>query len=173
MNDRFNWEEYFVWLVEWIDDGDRDDMLPVLSYLFKKEYVWYTDLNATQAMSSMDLRERFDPDNADEAKEERPCSVLELLVALAVDIEENICGVYGHENPARWFWEWLNNLGIDDRCTGRGYSKDYLDQCIDDWLEGDITRSGKRSPFPIKRKGVDQRKKTLWMQCMAYVNENM
>ena len=88
-------------------------------------------------------------------------------------VEDDVCGEPGEEDPGRWFWEWLENLGIDERCAGRGYSKDYLDQCIDDWLEGDITKNGKRSPFPVKRKGVDIRKKTLWMQCMAYVNEHI
>lgn len=176
MDDRFDWGEYFKWLVEQIDDRDRDDMLPVLSYLFKKEYVWYTDLNATQAMNGVELRDTFASEfgmDSEKAKEERPCSVLELLVSLARTVEYDVYGQPGEEEPSRWFWEWLDNLGIDERCTGKGYSKDYLDQCIDDWLEGDITAKGKRSPFPIKRRGVDMRRKTHWQQCMAYVNEHM
>ena len=172
----FDWFGYFEWLVNTVDIGEHEDMLPVLSYLFKKDYIWYKDLDGTQAMNGVALRKKYANEFCPEIDgdfKSKPCSVLEILVALSLAVEDDICGEPGEEDPGRWFWEWLENLGIDERCTGKGYSKDYLDQCIDDWLEGDITKNGKRSPFPVKRKGVDIRKKTLWMQCMAYVNEHI
>ena len=174
--DRFDWSGYFEWLVGIIDDGEHDDMLPVLSYLWKKEFVWSNGMDANRAKKGIDLREEYADIyecrfTCDDRKE--PCSVLEMLVRLAMDVENNVVGVPGEERPDIWFWEWLENLKIDDRCTGRGYSKDYHDQCIDNWLDGNISRSGKRSPFPLKHSRANQRDKDIWMQCMAYVNEKM
>ena len=51
----FDWFGYFEWLVNTVDIGEHEDMLPVLSYLFKKDYIWYKDLDGTQAIHGVAL----------------------------------------------------------------------------------------------------------------------
>lgn len=176
--DKFDWSGYFEWLVEQVNDGEHDDMLPVLSYLYKKEFKWENlhRLDSNRAIDGIQMREEyadeFNTPFKDEDKEE-PCSVLEMLVRLCINIEAYVTGVPGEERPDIWFWEFLDNLGIDRRCEGRGYDKHYLDQIIDRWLEGKITKHGKHSPFPVRHGGGDMREKDIWMSAMAYVNERM
>ena len=55
----FDWFGYFEWLVNTVDIGEHEDMLPVLSYLFKKDYIWYKDLDGTQAMNGVALRKKY------------------------------------------------------------------------------------------------------------------
>lgn len=177
-HDKFDWSGYFEWLVEAIDDGEHDDMLPVLSYLWKKEFIWenLNDLDRNRAMDGALLREEYADEYdcyIEEEDLEEPCSVLEMFVRLAIDIENNVTGVPGEERPDIWFWRFLENLGIDDRCTGRGYSKAYLDQAIDTWLSGNISKSGKRSPFRTHSRSIDMREKDIWMQAMAMVNDTI
>jgi len=175
-HDRFDWSGYFEWLVNQIDDGEHEDFLPVLSFLWKKEFRWHNALDRGRAADGIKLREEYADEYDiywDEEVEEEPCSVLEMLIRLCLDIENNVTGVPGEERPDIWFWEFLENLGIDERCTGRGYDKGYLDHCIDTWLRGNISTNGKHSPFPIHRRGVNQKHKDMWMQAMAYVNERM
>lgn len=177
-NERFDWSGYFEWLVDWIDDGEHDDMLPVLSYLHKKDFDWsrLKKIDENRASDAVLLRVRyadeFDLLCEDEDLDEEP-SVLEVLVRLAIDLEYNITGYPGEERPDIWFWEWLENLEIDGRCTGKGFSKSYLDDKIDTWLSGDISWTGKRSPFPLHHSHVNQKSKDIWGQLMAYVNERI
>lgn len=177
-HDKFDWSGYFEWLVDIVDDGEHDDMLPVLSYLWKKEFDYSNlkPLDKNRASDGIALREHYAEDyncKITEEDLEEPCSVLECLVRLAVDIENHVTGIPGEERPDIWFWKFLENLGIDERCEGRGYDKGYLDQCIDTWLDGDISKHGRRSPFRCKNPNVDMKKKDIWMQAMAMVNDRM
>lgn len=176
--ERFDWSGYFDWLVEQVNDGDHDDMFPVLLYLHKKEFDWsrLKSKDENRASDAVLLRIRYADEYdlpCDDEDLDVPPSVLEVLVRLAIDLESNVMGIPGEERPDIWFWEWLENLEIDERCTGKGFDKGYLDNRIDTWLKGDISRTGKRSPFPLYHSHVNQKSKDIWSQCMAYVNEKI
>lgn len=172
----FDWAGYFEWLVEIIHgmDDDHEDMLPVLDYLFDKRFEWINELDANRASDGKKLRrdyaEEFDQEYTYEVADE-DCSVLEMLVRLAMDVEDHITGDPDDPRPWIWFWEWLHNLGIDERCSGEGFSEKYIDQQIDRWLDGKGTRRGRGTPFPLHHFAGDQRSKDIWQQCMAYINE--
>lgn len=177
-HDKFDWSGYFEWLVSFTDDREHEDMLPVLSYLWRKEFDWsgLNSLDRNRAMDGVQQREEYAEEFNCIIKEEdleEPCTLLEMFVRLSRDIENNVTGVPGKERPDIWFWRFLKNLGIDERCTGKGYSKHYLDQVVDKWLKGGITKHGKNSPFPVRYCDGDMRQKDIWMCAMAYVNDVM
>ena len=174
----FDWREYFKWLVNKVRGYDEDyvDFLPVLVYLNEKEYIWNNKLDENRATDGKLLREEYAYEMGEFCEDEdrdKPCSVLEVLVGLAVHVETHITGIPGEDHPENWFWDWLENLGIDDKCTGKGYDKGYLDQQIDGWLSNDINKRGEGGPFPLRHTAGDQSRKDMWMQAMAYVNEKM
>lgn len=177
-NEQFDWPGYFQWLVQKVKGYEEDyaDFLPVLLFLHKKEYTYTNRLDANRATDGKLLRNHYADEMGEFLEDEDldvPPTVLEVLIGLAVHVESHITGIPGEDHPETWFWEWLENLGIDERCTGRGYDKRFLDQQIDAWLNGDITKRGEGSPFPLRHTAGDQRSKDMWMQCMAYVNEKM
>ena len=172
----FDWAGYFDWLVEAVRGNDEEhvDMIPILDYLYDKRFEWEHPLDRNRVADALLMRRDYadetgSPYPADVKKKD--CSVLEVLVRLAMDIENHITGDPENPQPEIWFWQWLENLGIDERCCGEGYDERYLEQQIDNWMEGNITSRGKGGPFRLRHPSGDMRNKDMWGQCMAYINE--
>lgn len=178
MDEIFNWSEYFEWLVNKVNgySEDRVDYLPVLLFLSKCEYTWVNELDGNRATDGKLLRVQFADESGCYCEDEDldiPCSVLEVLVGLSIHVDSRITGVPGEEHADIWFWEWLKNLGIDERCTGAGYDGMYLEQQVKAWMNNDITTRGDGGPFPLRHTAGNQKSKDMWMQCMAYINERI
>lgn len=171
----FDWAGYFEWLVENIHgiDDEYEEYLPVLDFLFDKRFEWNNELDANRASDGKKLRrdyaEEFNQTYTDEVANE-DCSVLEMFIRLAMDVEDRVTGDPDDPRPWDWFWEWFGNLGLN-KCSGEGFNGDYVDQQIDRWLDGKCTRRGRGGPFPLRHFAGDQRDKDIWQQCMAYINE--
>lgn len=172
----FDWSGYFEWLVEIVRGEDEEyvDLIPVLDFLFDRRFEWHNTLDRNRVADALLLRRDYAKEEgcaypAD--SKEKECSVFEVLVRLAVDVDDHITGDPEDPHPEIWFWKWLENLGIDDRCTGEGYDEEYLEQQISRWLKGDFSSLGKGSPFRLHHRAGDQRKKDMWGQCMAYISE--
>ena len=90
-----------------------------------------------------------------------PASVLEVLVALSINIDNKL--VAGNGEQARWFWLMLDNLGITD--GGDIHQKIYR------WLHREFDFDGVGSPFPLRDCKTDQRRIELWLQACGYFSE--
>ena len=94
----FDWREYFKWLVNKVHGYDEDyvDFLPILVYLNEKEYIWNNKLDENRATDGKLLREEYAYEMGEFCEDEdldKPCSVLEVLVGLAVHVETHITGI--------------------------------------------------------------------------------
>lgn len=169
MNDN----EYFDWLVDQIGGQRRFRLL--LSYLYDKNFIWTyaipTDANRAkdgQYLRSTYVNETHDYMSFADAK--RPCSVLEMLVALALRIERDITGEPGNDHPERWFWEMLRNLGVYHMTDSR-FNEAEADKAVDRWMERRINADGGGGLFPLAKPSKDQRLTPIWDQMNEYLNE--
>lgn len=169
---------YYDWLLEHIKPDDYHWCL--LRRLHQKEYIWLESvpLDENRDTDGKALRVRFAEES--EWKDEEvmdilagPCSVLEMLIALSLRIEDDVMydASYG-DRTGEWFRMILNNVKIymsDDE-----YYQLYVDDILNKILARNYYKNSKGSFFPVKNTcGKDWRKTDLWMQAQLYLNENM
>jgi hypothetical protein len=104
-----------------------------------------------------------------------PCSVLEMLVALADRIEYQMSEPGTRSRKPDWFWMMVKNLGLqlytreDPYYIEKGQQNENI---IKNFLERLYMRNGEGGLFPLKRALRDQRHIEIWYQMMAYIQEN-
>lgn len=104
-----------------------------------------------------------------------PCSVLEMLVALARRMDYEISDEE-YERTSLYFWEMIDNLGLlncDDTSYGsvRGTGT-YVKETLKRFMDRDYRYSGEGGLFPLRNPKRDQRDVSIWYQMGAYLYEN-
>lgn len=168
---------YFSWLVSKVPIDDMHWCL--MRRLHQKDFFWLESVShdANREQDGMDLREDF-ADDSEWRKEDilevlaGPCSVLEMLVALAMRIERDI--MYTPDDGDRtgeWFKLMLDNMKLLPM-TDTDYYQPYVDQILEDIMSRHYKKNSKGSIFPVRNtQGKDWRKTEIWMQMMLYFNE--
>lgn len=180
---------YFWWLCDRVDlsgeehariaskDPKHPTYFMLAIKLLNEEFVPLIPNDDNRAADGMNLRYHFSTmcsSFADYSAIEGPCSLLEMLVALAARIDRDI--MQGPDDPDRsikWFWEMITNLGLAD------YSDDSIDlekaesvrTSIDNFLCRNIESNGEGGLFPLAHPDKDQRTVELWYQMQAYLIE--
>lgn len=98
-----------------------------------------------------------------------PCSVLEVLVALA----RRLAFETGEED-AEWFWRMIANLGLghmsDEEFPEGGEAVTAM--ALQRFIERRYDRDGHGGIFPLRESNIDQRKVEIWYQMSAYLLES-
>lgn len=97
---------------------------------------------------------------------EMPCTVLEVLVALAVRIDSDITGEPGEDRAEEWFNQMIANLGLDVPRTESEVS--YI---LNRWLTRRYDENGSGGLFPLITPYRDQRTIGLWEQASDYISD--
>ncbi len=172
--------EYMMWLIESIDprSGVGDYYQPVFEELFIRDFEWgprFSD-DENRAKDGLELRERFADSIGIPVSELgldwKPCSCLEMMVALAHRIEYEIVAIPGEEDVPKWFWTFMRNMGLDPSDIGTEDIR-YVDFCIERWLKRKYSRDGSGGIFVVNDSYFDMRKMTIWKQMNAVLNEVM
>lgn len=150
----------------------------LLRHLHRTEFFYSIPMDENRAEDGTDLRYRFGYEHAYEGAvissylDNRPCSVLEMLVALSIRCEENIM-----DDPAlgnrtgQWFWNMIVNLGLgsmDDRRFDSAYTDDILNR----FMERQYGPHGEGGLFTVKHPRQDMRTAEIWYQMNWYLDEN-
>lgn len=102
-----------------------------------------------------------------------PCSVLEMMVALAIDCEETIMDDPRIGNrTGQWFWTMISSLGLGGMYNDH-FDARYVDDVIDRFLNREYAPNGKGGLFTIRNTNQDMRKIEIWWQACAYFNSIM
>lgn len=96
------------------------------------------------------------------------CSMLELMVALSIRLDNEYIGDMFEEHPEIIFWEMICNLGLDDLADYRWDSRIY-NAIIQRFLDRKITDKGVGSLFRLKKSRQKFAQLTIWEQSMAYI----
>lgn len=175
-------QSYFEWLCDKVRANSEEDSYYILMKdLHNRQFIPIIDNDANRAYDGMELRERFvatelqyeDAWKMDMAAE---CTVLELLVALAMEMDYQLC-TDDHDYAYKYFWEMLSNLGLsrfkDSTYAERRPSAMFqIDAILDDFLIRDYEPDGTGNIFPLKYPTEDQRGVEMWYQMQAYLGEN-
>ena len=102
----------------------------------------------------------------------RPCSVLEMLIALAFRCEEHIMTDPDIGNRmGQWFWNMIVSLGLDAMDDSR-FHEDRADYILDRFERRDYEPNGAGGLFTLNRPAEDMRRLDIWYQLMHYLQEN-
>lgn len=167
--------EYFEWLT-YIVGLDKNSLL-LAKELHKREFYSIVGNDSNRAEDGKHLRDIFEEETLfrDYSCLNGPCSVLEMLIALAIRIESILEEPTEENRTEQWFWEMLKNLGLDKFTDDEFYPQggpEQIERKLTVLLERQYTRSGKGGLFPLKVAKKDQRKTEIWYQLSAYLIEN-
>lgn len=156
-------EKYFECLHDLVDSGGVS-YRKLLRHLHDIEFTYIIPKDANRATDGQDLRYRFG------YRYPGPCSVFEMMVALALRCEETIMDDprYGNRT-AQWFWGMIVNLGLGSM-TDERYDEDYIDERIQMMLNRKYAADGKGGLFFVRDCKFDLRKIEIWTQLLWYLD---
>lgn len=166
-------ESYFAFLLNKVGETQH---IELCKFLYKTPFIFPPEIESdgNRAVDGEEMRYEFivyagegvNNVAADESLEQllpKPCSVLEMLVALAIRIDRDIMGEPSINNVQFWFRSMLCNIGAYDAPLPMAKGR------IRSWLNREYDRNG--AMFRLQRPYRDQRKIGIWEQMSDYVNE--
>ena len=175
-------EDYFKWMCHLITSNDRyfnsKSYNYLLSHLHEKEFIYLIEMDKNRLKDGLDLRYQFgysfniDNDIIRQYVDIRPCSVLEMMIALSVRCEDTIMmdPEYG-DRTGFWFWNMLCSLGLE-HMTDENYDSKYVDIVIEKFLYRDYEYNGHGGLFTIDNPHCDLKDVEIWNQMTWFLSKN-
>lgn len=170
-------EEYFKWLYDYVCTGRANSKVSykkMFRLLHSIPFVYNIRNDINRAADGVDLRNRFISEMNYDDKYllylRNPCSVLEMIIALAIRCEETIMDDTRYGNRIKqWFWSMMSNLEISFM-TDDVYREDYIRKRIDIFLQHKYDPDGKGGLFYIRNCQYDLRDEEIWTQLCWYLD---
>lgn len=171
--------EYFEWMFHMMCDGRYAEGISyrkLLVQLHDTTFTCHLKSDKNRIYDGIDLRRRFSNESGFESDYlssylgEYECSVLEMMLALAIRCEETIM-----DNPEKgdrtgqWFWGMIISLGLGPM-TDNNYDKNYVRGVLKTFLKRDYEPNGKGGLFTIRNCNHDLRTVDIWRQLCWYLD---
>lgn len=162
-------DQYFGWLCAKVLSPYETNYSGLLMVLHRTEFVWVVPGDDNRAADGKELRQDFLREThyyKDKLWFDQPCSVLEMLIALAYRAN------FQTDTPvADWFWTFIRNLWLEEyrRVTEGDIPgiQEILNRLIYRYFQYD----GSGGIFPLVSPKRDQRKAEIWYQFCDYVED--
>ena len=171
-------DEYFEWLYDIVCKNnfhEQNSFRKLLMLLHSVEFTYTIPSDDNQAERGINLRWIYSLEMDRDHEEVRhfidgPCSVLEMMVALAVRCEDHIMedAEFGNRTGV-WFWDMLTNLGIDQACDCN-FSIYEVDDIIERFLNREYEPDGRGGLFTVENCEYDLRDIEIWYQLHLYLS---
>ena len=172
-------DEYYDWMCSLVLSDRRvrrRSYSKLLRYLHEREFVYILDMDGNRAEDGVDLRYRFAYDNrytypvVASYLDDGPCSILEMMVALALRCEEHIMDDPDIGNrTGEWFWDMISSLGLWSM-TDSKFDESFVEKVIDRFLDRRYNRNGEGGLFTVEGCEHDLRTVEIWYQMCSYLN---
>lgn len=171
--------DYFEWLWNFTKCRGHSQNRKIITLLHNIEFRYSIPMDANREEDGIDLRYRFMtevgiPKNYQEvyAYLDGPCSVLEMMIALAIRCEESIMDDPDiGDRTSEWFWLMMKNLGLD-YMSDRKFDRDIAEEKISIFLDRKYKRNGEGGLFVVNGRR-DLRKVEIWYQMCWYLDTIM
>lgn len=169
-------KRYFDWMCDLVC-GDMhpegaSSFRKLLIFLHETPFVYTMKKDADRAKDGEHLRYRFASFTGcdyDDIFSEGPCSMLEMMIALALRCEETIMDDPRMGNRTRqWFWRMVISLGLGGM-TDSLFDKDEAEQIVERFTARKYEPDGRGGLFTIKQYKKDLRQMEIWDQMCAYL----
>lgn len=173
-------DRYLHWMYRLVNNdkyAKRNAHHKLFRYLHSVEFTYTMDMDGNRYEDGIGLRYRFALDEGIDDSivatylDDEPCSVLEMMIALALRCEENIM-----DDPAmgtrigQWFWTMVTSLGLGQMTDSR-FNQRYAEQVVAIFLNRDYDYNGRGGLFTVEHPQRDMRDVEIWYQMNWYLNE--
>lgn len=156
-----------------VTDEDHFNYKILLDYLFRIEFIWSVNGDENRAADGLNLRSVYCDQIGiqEDILIDDPCSVLEMMIALAVRGSESI--LWDGEN--NWtpylFWTMIDNLGLEE-CMDGAFDEAYVYEKIDIFLARKYDKNGVGGLFQIFPNPKNFSKMEIWYQMQNWISAN-
>lgn len=173
---------YFNWMQQLVCDDEYTEgrsYYKLFRTLLNEEFYYILPMDGNRAEDGIDLRYRFGYEHGIDERivatelDYKPCSILEMLVALVVRFEEHIMVDPDHgDRFGRWFWTMIDNMGLlemDDAHFSYSKTHDILNR----FLERQYGPHGEGGLVYLPDCTEDLRRVDIWCQVMWYLSSTL
>ena len=173
MVDRIN-RQYFKWMSGIIDGTSYSKLL---WSLHNTRFTARLQLDEDREEDGSDLRGLFkkecgygSSDIHSEFLNTRPCSILEMMVALCIRCENHIM-----DNPdigdrtSQWFWDMIESLGLSGM-RDTNFDEAYTERTIARFNNREYFKNGRGGLFTSNDENVNMLDMDIWYQMCCYLN---
>lgn len=170
--------KYLEWMYQLVCKDIKENSYRKLFYqLYDTPFNYMISMDGNRAEDGVDLRYRFGDEYNITGSiialylDNKDCSILEMMIALAIRCEEHIM-----DNPdignrtSQWFLDMLISLGLDNM-TDEIFDKNYVKDVLCRFLNRKYKRNGEGGLFTIRHNKIDMRSVEIWYQAMWYLDE--
>lgn len=160
---------YFDWLcMVAVPDGyHRLEYSMLLNTLMETEFYWLVPRDENRARDGLELRDLYEQETGETCDFDGPCTVLEMMLALAMRCNDEI--MYDPEDPNRadqWFWTMICNLKVDV-FDNKHFSKIDTEEILEKFLDRKYENFGQGvcfCLFPPPKLSTNFYRSELWYQ---------
>lgn len=164
--------EYFKWLCDIVSSDRFADEVrydELLRFLHAKPFRYLLPMDDNRADDGLSMRYRFEcATGMDERYLDGPCSVLEMMIALAVRCEETMDDPLLGDRTGQWFWNMIRSLGLGGMYGDR-FDMHEADYIIERFLDREYEPDGRGGLFTITDCEDDLRDVEIWHQLWWYL----
>lgn len=172
-------QQYFNWMESLIRTRKKspNSYKKLLHHLYEREFTYIIPRDENREADGINLRYRFGYEAGYEDVvitneiDIRACSVLEMMIALALRCEESMMSnpEYG-DRLGHWFWGMVDNLGLGEM-SNSVFDEHYADIALDRFINREYSPDGKGGLFTVKHPPKDMRNVEIWYQANWYFDE--
>lgn len=167
--------DYFEWMYEMVC-GKRFapgmTYRKLLTFLHDAEFVYFVPYDENRAEDGIALRYRYCLVHDCTELEwclTGPCSMLEMMLALALKCEELMDNMSIGDRTAQWFWNMITNMGLGSM-NDTNYNEWLVNDVVTIVLNREYEPDGRGGLFHVRGWDRDMRTAEIWHQLMAYIN---
>lgn len=168
--------KYYHWLMDIVGHAKAEAYSYLIRVLHDTPYTYISHSDSNRYYDGIDLRYRYgqyhemsDPEVA-ASLDISPCSMLEMMVALALRLEEQfLTDPERGDRTALWFWNMIASLGLSGM-TNSNFNRAYIDKTIYSLLHRGYRPNGLGSLFMVPNNGSIVERFDIWEQAMIWCN---
>lgn len=174
--------DYFEWICQLVCGEHYSqltgicDYRELLKYLHRTEFSYILPMDMNRQSDGIDLRYQYGYENSIDDRmiacyiDTKPCSVLEMMAALAKRCEDDIMhdSDFG-DRTSQWFLYMIESLGLSDMMDDN-YDPYLVENVVNRFLARKYKKDGKGGLFYIPGCKKDMRNAEIWYQMNWYIN---
>ena len=166
LNEYFNWLYFMV-----VPRPDRDHYRKLFVMLHGMEFKYFVPYDENRASDGMNLRWYFVDDGGDDEilRWKEPCTVLEMLISVAMHMDKIVGDPEGELDIRHWFWMMLDNLDLS-AMTDDKYDRMYVYGRVNLFMNREYEPDGDGNIIYIPDCKDDLRKVEIWWQMCWYLD---